>query len=189
PVTPGGGSIQLEMCPRRGNRLIRTGLPGGYRHITHSPALTPYLAGGVGVLGQSRAQVVHGEVDDLGKALAVHRGHQVEHRRLFHEACQHPAVQCWQYRIADIVRMQRQVEYHLLAESQYLHAEHPRIGNLFDQRHVVAGIMRITDQLLDTFVHAAPPAANCILSRSSEPLPMRMKVPTTWASGSSRDCW
>src|SRR5690606_442084 len=182
------GSIQLEMRSRSGYRFFRAGLPGGNGHITHSAALTPYLAGGIGITRQPGPQIIHGKVDDLREGLAMHGGHQVQHRRLLHEPSQHATVQRRQHRVTDVVSLDRQMKDHFLTEAHHPYPEHAGVRNFRDQRHVVTGLMGIPHQLFYMLVHAVPPDAAGTFWLSIAPLPMRMKVPTTWASGSSRLC-
>src|SRR5690606_34804025 len=117
------------------------------------------------------------EVDDFGQMWRAHEHQQMQHRRVLHEAGDDTAMDGRQ-RVADVVLVLRQAEHHLVAETQALDADQPGVRHQPDQRIVVVAGMRLLHQGAEVeAVHTAP-------SLPSPPwaaLPMRMKVPTTWA--------
>ncbi|MNP14070.1 hypothetical protein D3C76_1063810 [compost metagenome] len=137
------------------------------------------------------AQVVDGKVDDFRNCRTFTENQQVQRSRQLHEAGNHPAVDRWQQRIADIVLAGRQAEQQVIALTAALDTNQSGIRDQLQQRFVIAFGMRLA-QLLVHFWRDHWPLPLSLLAKLRPPLmplPRRMKVPTTCAIGCSGSSW
>src|SRR3990167_5080108 len=110
---------------------------------------------------------------------------------MLHEAGDHSAMNGWQDRVADGVLVGGQAKDHIVAQAQTLDADQLRVRNQAQQRVVVILLVGLAHQRIQIqLAHELTPGAGALNAwLASAPLPMRIKVPTTWAMGCCGSSW
>src|SRR5690606_8749507 len=174
------GLVHLEMAASGSDGFGLIRLPGSDGDVGDTATLTPHLAGSEGGPIKTGTTIIYRQVDDCGQMWTAHEHQQMQHRRVFHEAGDDPAMQRRQGGIADVVLVAGQAEHHLVTQAQALDTDQPGVGHHLQQRIVVVAFM----DLAHPFVEISVTHLDAPRSPVTTPLPMRMKAPTTWAMGS-----